>query len=108
MNMKRWTKSTDSNTTTNKEHGSDTNRGSSAYIKHILWMQFESAPVSSKATVSKTYSLSITILTSVYHFWKSILSIVFIKVSLKEQVERVYSVEQVYFPFSLTQIYENF
>jgi hypothetical protein len=26
----------------------------------------------------------------------------------KESIERVYSVEQVYFPFSLTQIYENF
>jgi hypothetical protein len=26
----------------------------------------------------------------------------------KEQIERVYSKEQIYFPFSLTQIYENF
>jgi hypothetical protein len=26
----------------------------------------------------------------------------------KEQVERAYSVEQIYFPFSLIQIYENF
>jgi hypothetical protein len=46
-------------------------------------MQFESALVSNKATVSKTYSLFITILISVYHFLKSILSFVFKKVSLK-------------------------